>query len=175
MITTDEILKQNTKDEQLKCVFRNRRENKYHSNLRHGYVIGNHIFFGLKDGNLTYVSIDGVYMEKPLTNDVLMCFIEYDDTKNKFIPCPIDKASASNQSTEASQIIAENNFTNMRISDKKFMFLMYYLRSKCNSQDEFERIFPVRISNTTRTVYITPKLSERIDEKLSELNQKKRG
>ena len=168
------VSRENIKDEQLKSVLREKEDNKYNNNLRHGYVVGGHPFLGFKDGELTYVSINGVYMSRPITDDVLMSFIELitDRRGNKsYSPCII-RVSATNKNTGKSKVIYDNDFVGMSIREDRFLFLMSYLRGKSKSFKEFMDEFPVkRRIETTRTVYLTPNLVEVVEEKLSKLNE----
>jgi hypothetical protein len=160
-------------DEQLLPILRKVTEQKYHTNLRHGAVEGGHPYLGFKDGQLTYISIMGVFMSREISDDVLMTFISYDKDKKLYSTRYVEEQKYMNKSTKKAKNILDNGFAGMRITDEAFMFLMYYIRKQCNNIEDFREVFPVkRRMQTTRTVYITPRLADEVDKKVRELNAK---
>ena len=159
------------KDEQLLPVMREVKVNKYHTNIRHGAVVGGHPFLGYKNGCLTYISISGIYSSREMSEDVFKSFVEYNENKQKYLPCHID-THQNKKSTDKSRIIQENNFIPMRIREDRFLFILSYVRGRSDSFDDFLDKFPVkRRIETTRTVYLTPNLIDEIERKLKIINK----
>lgn len=167
------VSKENIKDEQLKSVLRDKEDNKYNNNLRHGCVVGGHPFLGYKDGEVTYISIGGIYMSRPLIDDVLMSFITTTTNrqgKKIYVPCAV-RVSPKNK-TDKSRHITKNNFVGLCIREDRFLFIMSYIRGKSKSFKEFMDNFPVkRKIETTRTVYLTSNLVDVIEERIQKLNE----